>query len=57
VVASSVDGALLLAPVVSATKPATRSLTIRVGAAHVEVQGGFDRALLRELVETLGGER
>lgn len=43
--------------VVSAAKPTTRSLTIRVGAAYVEVGAGFDRALLRELVETLGGER
>jgi hypothetical protein len=29
---------------------------VRVGAAQVEVRAGFDRALLRELVEALGGE-
>ncbi|MFI4978387.1 MAG: IS66 family insertion sequence element accessory protein TnpA [Solirubrobacterales bacterium] len=46
-----------LVRVVPAAKPATRSLTIRVGAAYVEVGAGFDRALLRELVDALGGER
>jgi hypothetical protein len=31
-----------------------RALMIRVGGAQVEVRSGFDRALLRELVEALG---
>lgn len=41
--------------VVAAARPAG-SLSVRIGVAHVEVRAGFDRALLRELVETLGGE-
>ncbi len=32
------------------------SMTIRIGAARVEVRRGFDRGLLREVVEALGGE-
>lgn len=36
-------------------RPAPRALTVRVGAAQVDVQRGFDRALLRELVDALGG--
>jgi len=39
--------------VVAAARP-TGSLSVRIGAAHVEVRAGFDRALLRELVEALG---
>jgi hypothetical protein len=39
----------------AAAKPARASLTVRVGAAQVEVGAGFDRALLRELIEALGG--
>jgi hypothetical protein len=31
-------------------------MTIRIGAARVEVRRGFDRGLLREVVEALGGE-
>ena len=42
---------------VAAAKPASGSLTVRVGAAQVEVRSGFDRALLRELVDALGGAR
>ena len=37
------------------TRRAPRALTVRVGVAQVDVQPGFDRALLRELVEALGG--
>lgn len=40
--------------VVAAARPAG-SMSVRIGAAHVEVRAGFDRALLRELVEALGG--
>jgi len=40
--------------VVAAARPAG-SMWVRIGAAHVEVRTGFDRALLRELVEALGG--
>ena len=37
---------------------ATRALLmIAVGVARIEVAPGFDRALLREVVETLGGGR
>jgi hypothetical protein len=32
-------------------------LTVVVGAARVEVRAGFDRALLRQVIEALGGER
>ena len=32
-------------------------LTIGVGAARIEVGRGFDRTLLREVVDVLGGER
>jgi len=42
---------------VAAAKPASGSLTVRVGTASVEVRSGFDRSLLRELVEALGGPR
>jgi hypothetical protein len=42
---------------VAVAKPAGGLLTVRVGAAQVEVRSGFDRGLLRELVEVLGGLR
>jgi hypothetical protein len=32
------------------------SLTVRVGAAVVEVRSGFDSGLLRAVVEALGGQ-
>ncbi len=41
--------------VAASTRSAPRALTVRVGAAQVDVQRGFDRALLRELVDALGG--
>jgi len=31
------------------------SLCVVVGAARIEIRQGFDKAVLRELVETLGG--
>jgi hypothetical protein len=34
---------------------ASDSLRVCVGAVHVEVRRGFDRALLREVIEALGG--
>jgi ABC-type amino acid transport substrate-binding protein len=40
--------------VVASTR-SSGSLSVRVGAAHVEVRAGFDQALLREVVEALGG--
>jgi hypothetical protein len=43
--------------VVAATKPRSDVLTVRIGAAQVEVRRGFDRRLLRELVEALGADR
>ena len=33
------------------------SLCVVIGAARIEVREGFDRTVLRELVETLGGAR
>ena len=39
----------------AAATPASGALTVRVGTASVELRSGFDRALLRELVEALGG--
>jgi transposase len=42
--------------VVAKEKSAAGTLMVRVGTAQVEVRAGFDRSLLRELVEALGGE-
>jgi hypothetical protein len=36
---------------------AREPLTVSVGAARIEVRAGFDRALLHELIDTLGGAR
>lgn len=33
------------------------ALVVAVGAAHIEVRAGFDRALLRDVVDALGGSR
>ena len=41
--------------VLARAKPASGSLTVCVGTAQVEVRSGFDRILLRELVDALGG--
>jgi hypothetical protein len=41
---------------VVATSKAGTPLTVRIGAAQVEVGAGFDHGLLRELVAALGGE-
>jgi hypothetical protein len=46
-----------MARVLSVRRPAAATLTVRVGLAQVEVGIGFDGALLRELVEALGGSR
>lgn len=32
-------------------------LTVTVGAARIEIRAGFDRALLRDVVDALGGAR
>jgi hypothetical protein len=45
-----------MARVVRGTRPPS-SLTLRVGGAVIEVRAGFDRGLLREVVEALGGAR
>jgi len=45
-----------MARVVRPPRPTTEALTVRVGAARVEVRAGFDHGLLRELVAALGGE-
>jgi hypothetical protein len=45
-----------IARVVAVAKPTTASLTVRVGAAQVEVRPGFDRGLLRDVLEALGGQ-
>jgi hypothetical protein len=37
--------------------PPSVPLTVGVGAARIEVRGGFDRALLRDVVDALGGGR
>jgi len=36
---------------------ASTPLTIAIGAARIEVRAGFDRALLRDVVDALGGSR
>jgi hypothetical protein len=45
-----------LARVVRVAPPSV-PLTVAVGAAHIEVRDGFDRALLRDVVDALGGRR
>ena len=45
-----------LARVVRVAPPSV-PLTVAVGAARIEVRGGFDRALLRDVVDALGGGR
>ena len=37
--------------------PPSALLVVAVGAARVEVRAGFDRALLRDVVDALGGAR
>lgn len=36
---------------------AAPSLVVAVGAAQIEVRTGFDRALLRDVIDALGGSR
>ena len=45
-----------MARIVRRSGPAADALTVRVGAARVEVRPGFDPELLRELVAALGSE-
>ena len=45
-----------LARVVRVAAPST-SLTVAVGAARIEVRAGFDRGLLRDVLDALGGVR
>jgi hypothetical protein len=37
--------------------PSSTSLTVAVGAARIEVRAGFDRELLRDVLDALGGGR
>jgi hypothetical protein len=37
--------------------PPIAPLTVNVGAARIEVRAGFDRALLRDVVDALGAAR
>ena len=46
-----------LVRVVRASESAGHSMTVRVGAAVVEVREGFDHGLLREVVAALGSAR
>jgi hypothetical protein len=43
-----------MARIVSTSERASAALTIRVGRAQIEVQRGFDQALLQEVLEVLG---
>jgi hypothetical protein len=36
---------------------ASKSICVRVGVAAIDVQRGFDAALLRSVVDALSGER
>lgn len=54
--AASERGIRMVRVVAKAKSAATGTVMVRVGAAQVEVRAGFDHALLRELVEALGGE-
>jgi|SRR5580704_505880 transposase len=46
-----------LARVVRRAQQPEARLTVAVGAARIEVHAGFDRTLLRELVDALGAGR
>jgi hypothetical protein len=46
-----------MARVVAAPPGADDAIVIAVGAARVAVRAGFDRALLRQVVEALGDDR
>ena len=48
------DAPVRIARVVRIAAPAAAPIVVAVGAARVEVRAGFDRALLREVVEALG---
>ncbi len=50
------DSQVRMARVVRTTRPSS-SLTVRVAGADIDVRAGFDRALLGEVVEALGGGR
>jgi transposase-like protein len=39
------------------SKPSSATMVIAIGGARIEVRSGFDRALLTEVVEALGGAR
>ena len=54
--ASTEPSALVFARVVRSPAPAGRSLTLEVGRARVQVEPGFDAALLREVVSALSDE-
>jgi hypothetical protein len=45
-----------MARVIRGARPSS-ALTLRVAGAIIEVRAGFDRVLLREVVEALGGAR
>jgi hypothetical protein len=38
-----------------ARRPSDEPIVVTIGGARVEVRAGFDRALLREVLEALGG--
>ncbi|MGH7435709.1 MAG: IS66 family insertion sequence element accessory protein TnpA [Polyangiaceae bacterium] len=46
-----------LARVVRTPPTASVPLTVTIGAARIEVRVGFDRALLRDVIDALGGAR
>jgi hypothetical protein len=46
-----------MARVVAITARGDDAIVIAVGAARVAVRAGFDRALLRQVVEALGDDR
>jgi ABC-type amino acid transport substrate-binding protein len=49
------DVRLVRVRVVRTSESPGRSMTVRVGAAAVDVREGFDHDLLREVVAALGG--
>jgi transposase len=56
VATSTSSSQVRMARVVRAAAPSS-SINVRVGGANLEVRAGFDPALLREVVEALGGSR
>jgi hypothetical protein len=54
---TTVRGSRPTAESTSEVETSSATIVIAVGAARIEVRSGFDRALLTEVIEALGGAR